>query len=381
MDNLDDLRVEIDEIDRQLIELFEKRMDVVARVAGYKEKNGLPILDSRREKQVIAKNVLRMKDKELQPEAEEFFEQLMGISRRYQAKKVFTHDVPGDDSIIEYKKDLAGRRLRIGFQGVSGSFSEQALHEYFGENVDKTSVPEFEDVFKELQKGTIDYGVLPIENSSTGSILAVYDLLRKYDFFITGEKCIDVQQNLLGLKGAKLADITEVYTIPTAFEQSRDYFKDHPGITFIPYLNTAASAEYVKNTGDIHKAAIASKRAAKIFGLDIIGENINYSKNNRTRFIIVGRKVEVNERCGKISMVFALEHKVGSLYNVLRFFSENNLNMLKIESRPIVDKSWQYFFYIDIEGNMEDVKVRDALKLIDRNSIYFRLLGNYQSSR
>lgn len=354
-------------------------MDVVSEVAKYKEKNNIPILDNGRENEVIEKNVSRLKNKELKLQAADFFRHLMAISRSYQAGKVFTHSSIVQDIVPE--KTTGTQKLRIGFQGVSGSFSEQALHEYFGDNVEKSNVQEFEDVFKALDNGSIDYGVLPIENSSTGSILEVYDLLRKYDFFIYGEQCIGVHQNLLGLKGARISDITEVYTIPTAYEQSREFFKNYPGITFIPYLNTAASAEYIKNAGDIHKAAIASKMAAKVFGLDILAENINSNKNNRTRFIIIGRNMEVHECCGKISVIFALENKVGSLYNVLRLFAENNLNLIKIESRPIADKSWQYFFYIDFEGNISDARVKDALNLIDRNSYYFRMLGNYESSK
>jgi len=376
MAELQELRVQIDEIDRKLIELFEKRMEVVAQVAEYKLQKGIPILDSEREKAVIEKNLSMLKNKQLEAEAKDFFEHLMALSRSFQAKK-HLYPVCGLNNMD--KKGFQFSKKRVGFQGVSGSFGEQALNEYFGDGVEKSCFPGFEDIFKALEEGKIDYGVLPIENSSTGSITEVYDLLRRYNFFITGERCVKVQQNLLGIKGAVLADIKEVYTIPTAYEQCREFFKDHPGIKFIPFHNTAASAEYIKKMGDKHKAAIASKRAAEVFDLDILQADINHNKRNMTRFIIISRQMEVDEKCNKISVVFALEHKAGSLYRALRYFAENNLNMLRIESRPMEEKSWQYFFYIDFEGNTGDDRVKQALKLIENNSFYFRLLGNYQS--
>ncbi|HHV72811.1 MAG TPA: prephenate dehydratase [Clostridia bacterium] len=377
---LEELRGKIDEIDRKLGELFEQRMELVEKIAEYKRQNGLPVLDREREKAVIEKNISRLKKKKLVEETEDFFSNLMRISREYQEKKIAEISLPLADLRLGDEVNSISQKIRVCFQGTTGSFSEQALDEYFGNGVEKLAVSEFEDVFKELENKQADYGVLPLENSSTGGVAEVYDLLRQYGFYIVGEKCIDVEQHLLGLKGAKLSLLREVYSHPQALEQSRKFLKDHPNLILIPYYNTAASAEYVKQQGDIHKAAIASRRAAEAFGLEIIQENINHNRNNKTRFVIIGRELKIAPENDKISVVFALEHRAGSLYNALKYFAENKLNLLKIESRPILERPWQYFFYLDFEGNIQDPKVQEAIKLVKENSYYFKLLGNYEKS-
>jgi len=268
--------------------------------------------------------------------------------------------------------------MRVGFQGVPGSYSEEALYEYFGAGVATHAVRDFEDIFTELDKGFIDYGMLPIENSSTGAISQVYDLLNKYEDYIVGEICLKVNHNLLGIKGSTMEDINEVYSHPQAFEQCNEFLKDKNNWRLIPYRNTAVSAEFVKMQNCKSIAAIGSKRASEIYGLDIIKKNINTNHNNYTRFAVIGRQMEIDENCDKISIVLSTLHKPGCLFNVLRYFAENNLNMLKIESRPIVNKPWEYFFYIDYEGNLNDRKVREVTESVKRSSCYFKLLGNYK---
>lgn len=380
MSSLDELRQKIDQVDSKLVELFEERLDLVEKIAKYKEEKGLPIFDSCREKQVLEKTLSRLKNKTRAKQIEEFFKNLMLISRNYQAEKIFSQEIKMKIEFDHNKKNSSQQRLRVCFQGLSGSFSEQALHEYFGSEVEKVCVPQFEDVFKELENGSVDRGVLPLENSSTGSVSEIYDLLRRYDFFICGEKIIDVQHNLLGIKGAKLSEIKQVYSHPQAFLQSSEFFKSHPEMELIPCHNTAAGAEYVKNICRPDRAAVASKRAAEIFQLDLIAENINYNKNNKTRFIMISTEQKLNPRNNKVSIVFALEHNVGSLYNALKYFAENSLNLVKIESRPRLEQPWQYFFYLDFEGNLEEKRVKDAIRLIENNSFYFKLLGNYERS-
>lgn len=270
------------------------------------------------------------------------------------------------------------KEMKIGYQGIPGSFSEQALREYFGDSVKTKEYPEFEDVFEALDKKEIKYGVLPLENSSTGAIKDVYDLLRVYGFYIVGEKNIKVNHNLMAKKGTKIEDLREVYSHIQALEQSGLYLKKHPTLTQIPYQNTATSARYIKEKNVNTKAAIASKRAAELYDLEIIEENINFNKNNYTRFIIIGRSLEVKEECNKASIIMTLLHEPGMLNKVLQIFSEQDVNLLKIESRPIIERSWEYFFYIDLEGNLKEDNLQKALKLVEENSSYFKLLGNYK---
>lgn len=388
MDTLDSLRGEIDKIDKELTELFEKRVEIILKIADYKKQNNIPILSKEREEEVIERNEKYLKNKALKSYHGEFFENIMSISRKIQARKIFDYNMDLEDDRkgkLEYIVSRSGAcspkrdNIKVGFQGVHGSFSQEALTKYFGSNVKTLNVKEFEDVFKALSSNEIDYGVLPIENSSTGGIADVYDLLRKYGFFIVGERIIKVSHNLLGIKGAKIEDIKEVYSHTQALQQSREFFRSYPDMKLVPYSNTAASAKYIKMENKKEKAAIASKKAAKIYDLDILKADINYNKHNYTRFIVIGKNLELGENYDKISIVLSLPHKAGALYNILSIFAEYNLNLLKIESRPIVDKSFEYFFYIDFEGNLERQLVKEALIDVRNNSYDFKLLGNYKS--
>lgn len=273
-----------------------------------------------------------------------------------------------DDSDYKYK---------VGFQGVEGSFSHKALTEYFGEAADAVNLKCFRDVFNALGNNEIKYGVLPLENSSTGGISEVYDLLGEYGFYIVGEECIKVDQNLLGLRGTDITQIEEVYSHIQGFMQSKEYFDKHPEWKLIPYHNTARSALYISNEKSRSKACVASRKAAEIYGLDILKENINDSSKNYTRFIVIGRDMEISEKCDKITIVAKLPHKVGALYRVLKHFADNDSNLLKIESRPITGKPWEYSFYIDFQGNMLDQKTQNIFNGIKAEGVNYKLLGNY----
>lgn len=369
MNKLDNLRKEIDDIDKELIKLFEKRIQNVLRIGEYKKANNLPIFDKNREEQIIIKNISSLQNKCLKKTTEEFLNNIMSISRNIQEKQLC------NKVMIDNKKD----KIVVGFQGVRGSFSEQALVEYFGDDVKTKNLSDFEDVFEALKDDDIDYSVLPIENSSTGGIAEIYDLLRKYGFYIIGENCIKVEQNLLVVKDTKIEDIEEIYSHPKAFEQSSEFLKMYPEWKLIPYKNTAISAQFIKKENSKKKAAVASKKAGELYDLDILKSNINFNQSNYTRFIVIGKNLEIDNDCNKISILFSLSHKPGTLFNILKYFDENNLNMLKIESRPIIDKSWEYFFYIDFEGCLKDEAIKETLKLIEKDSLYFKLLGNYKS--
>ncbi len=272
------------------------------------------------------------------------------------------------------------KKLKVGFQGVSGSFSEEALMLYFNEDVETIAVTEFEDIFYAIRDEKIDYGILPVENSSTGGISQVYDLLNQHDAYIVGEVCLRVEQHLLALTEASLEDIEVVYSHPQGFEQSKNFLKEYPSWQLITYYNTAKSAELVMKSQDRSKAAIASKRAAQLYGLNILQESINTNTTNTTRFIILGKKLEIKDDSNKISVVITTKHTAGSLYKALKHFAKNNINMLKIESRPIPDKPWEYFFYVDFEGNLEDDEVLHTINEIKKDCQYFKILGNYKKA-
>lgn len=366
--NLEILRDVIDNIDSQIIELFESRMETSLKIAEYKKENNIPIFNKSREDEVIKKNICKLKNKELTKYTENLLNHLMKESKNYQYVKTNLKEVP-------FSK---GEILKVGFQGTKGSYSEEALIEYFGEEHEVSSYENFEDVFESLKYKYIDYGVLPIENTSTGSISQIYDLLKKYGYYIVGEKKIKVEHYLLGIKGAKISDIKEVYSHYQGFEQSSEFLNTLQDCKMIPYYNTAISAKYVKDCNDISKACVCSKRAKKIYDLEVLKPNINNIKENYTRFIIIGRELENNEICNKMTVVFSVTHRPGTLYKQLEAFEKENINMLKIESRPIGDGSFCYFFYVDIEGNMKDEHIKRALDSIYKESLEFKVLGCYK---
>lgn len=368
MYDLDKLRKEIDCVDKQIIEAFEKRMKIVENVALYKKENNLPILNKNREEGVIKENCRNIKNINLKHYAEEFIKELMEISREYQY------------NIINADNNDTGK-LKVGVLGIPGSFSEQALYDYFGNNVIACYTNDFENIFMNMKNDEINFGILPIENSSTGAISEVYDLLNKYNFYIVGEKYEKIEHCLMGVKGSKIEDIKEVYSHAQGLGQCRDFLKKFPYLKLKPYSSTAKSAELVKKSNDKSKAAIGSNKASIVYDLDILAENININKNNTTRFVVIGKNIDVHSNCSKVSIIFSTAHKSGSLFNVLKHFAQDNINLLKIESRPMKDRPFEYYFYVDFEGNIGDKKIESALSMIAKNCYYLKIIGNYQSDK
>lgn len=377
MADLKEIRDEIDRIDNEILKLFTNRMDAVIKVAEYKKENDLEVLNRKREEEVIENHLKTIEKKEYKNEVEKFLNSLMEISRQAQ-RKFLLGDIENTESFIALDTPIkVTKDTVVGFQGVEGSYSEEALYGYFGNGVKAKSLARFEDVFEEVNEKNIDYGVIPIENSSTGGVLEVYDLLNKYEFSIVGEMCIKINHSLIGTQDATLETIKDVYSHSQGLSQCSEFLKDY-NWRRVPYTNTATSVEFVSESGNNSIAAIGSKRAASIYNLKVLKEAINTNKTNTTRFFVIARKPHIDEKCNKISIVFSIDHKIGCLYNVLKYFAENEVNMLKIESRPIKERPWEYVFYIDFEGNITNPKVNIALESIKDNTNYFRLLGNYK---
>lgn len=266
------------------------------------------------------------------------------------------------------------------FAGTEGSYAEEAVIRFFGEDSKRKGMASFENVIKSLIDGTADYGVLPIENSSTGSISEVYDLLSRYTCFIVGEVQIAVSHCLMALPGASIDGIKEVYSHEQGFSQSRTFLSEHPDWKCIPWHNTAVAAKMVADSDDLSYAAIASRRAAKIHGLTILAEDINTSGANTTRFVVVSRVPEKRENQNKISIAFCLPHEAGSLYNLLGIFEHHHLNLCKIESRPLADTKWEYMFYLDFIGNETDASMKEIITEVIASTRRFYFLGRYPMS-
>lgn len=364
---LSELRTKIDDLDKQLVKILEERYAIAEHVAAYKEAKNLPIYNQEREEEVIKKNLNYLGDDLYEDEVRKTFVNIMEFSKDIQIRRLKR----------KIEKTDAPEKV-LGFQGVEGSFSHEALQNFFSEYKELKKYEEFEDVFIAINNGEIDYGIIPMDNSSTGEIADAYDLVRKYGNYIIGEIALKVEQNLLGLPGTKLDDIKEVYSHPQAFYQSSEFLKKHPSWKWITYPNTAASAKYVKVEGDKSKAAIASMNAKEFYGLEVIKENISHNKNNSTRFVLIGSEILLDKDSNKISIITSTPHKAGGLFSLIQIFADKGLNMLSIKSRPMLDRPWEYFFYIDFEGNLDDESTKAAIEEIKLKSSYFKILGNYK---
>lgn len=378
--DLNKIREDIDATDKEIVELFEKRMKLCEDVAEYKIANGKEVLDETREKQKIEKVTSLTNDSFNKKCVEELFKQLMAMSRKKQYQLLAEHDIKNNiDDAIAFAQidDLKGNNPRVVYQGLEGAYAHDAVCQYFGEDCDMYHVESWRDAMEEVKNGVADYAVLPIENSTAGIVSQVYDLLVEYDNYIVGETFVKVEHALLGTKDATMEDVERVYSHPQSLMQSAKFLEEHREWQQISLSNNAVSAKKVADDNDKTKAAIASVRAGKIYELKVLKEKINYSDVNTTRFVIVGKNKVYHKDANKVSICFEIAHESGSLYNILSHFIFNNLNMTNIESRPIEDKKWEYKFFVDFEGKLGDASVKNALKGVGAEALKLMVLGNY----
>lgn len=367
-------REQIDEIDARIVELFEQRMMVANEVAKYKMETGKPVLDRGREEAKLAKLATMSHGEFNERAVRELFTQIMSISRKFQYG-VLSH---ADDvtNFVRVDRIEAGADTKVYYFGAHGSHTQQAMGEFFGEEVHGISCQSFRGVMEAVQEGAADYGVLPIENSSTGGITGNYDILLNYKNAIIGEYVMKIDQCLVALPGTEPEEIRTVYSHPQGLAQCSVFMGGHPDYTGVEYVSTAAAAQKVAADGDKTQAAIASRRAAQEYGLEVIADSIQQEKNNCTRFIVIGPKEIYTPRSDKLALCIELPHKSGSLYRILSHFLYNDLNMTQIESRPIPGRNWEYRFFVDVEGNLDDPAVQNALRGVKEEAAFMRVLGN-----
>lgn len=376
MTDLQECRKQIDRLDKEILELFEKRMKVCEDVAQYKIETGKQVLDSDRERQKLealeaqahgAFNALGIR---------EVFQQIMAISRKRQYQLLTAN---GADEVRDYElvDSLPLTDVKVVFQGVEGAYSYAAMRAYFPDTIKSFHAKTFRDAMEEVFSGKADYAVLPIENSTQGIVTDIYDLLAEYELHIVGEQVIRVDHVLLGLPGTEIQDIKRVYSHPQALSQCSRFLETHPQWKTVKTENTAASAKRIQEEQNPAQAAIASRAAGELFGLKILAENICHNDQNVTRFIIVSAKALYEKNAEKISVCFELPHSTGTLYNMLSHIIYNGLNMSRIESRPIPGKTWEYRFFVDFEGNLKDPAVKNAIRGLQAEANRVRVLGNY----
>ncbi|MBR3811012.1 MAG: prephenate dehydratase [Agathobacter sp.] len=376
MEDLLKLRDEIDVIDNEIVSLYEKRMKIAEGVARYKITTGKKVFD--REREVSKLNTLSAKatSEFTKVGIIELFEHIMAVSRKRQYQ-LLTENGLVELPELKSVNDFVVPNARIVFQGVEGAYSQQAMTEYFGKECDSFHVETWKDAMEAIQNGKADFAVLPIENSTAGIVSENYDLLVEYDNYIVGEQVIQIKHALLGTPGSKLEDITTVYSHPQALMQCSEYLYEHSNWEKISLKNTAVSAKKVMEDKDKSHGAIASTFTAELYGLEILDDNISNSQNNATRFIIVTNKKICSKNANKVSICFEIAHESGSLYHMLSHFIYNNINMTNIQSRPIKGKNWEYRFFVDFEGRLEDTGVINALRGIKEEATSMKILGTY----
>lgn len=376
MRDLQELRNEIDQIDREIVRLYENRMSISQEVAEYKINTGKKVFDKEREKsklntlQTLASNDFNRHG------VQELFEQIMSMSRKLQYQLLSANGVLGKMPFIQVDT-LDTENARIAFQGIEGSHGQEAMYEYFGKNINSFHVDTFREAMEVIEEGSADFAVLPIENSTAGSVGEVYNLLVEFENYIVGEQIIKIDHALMGLPGSKIEDIRTVYSHPQALMQGARFLDGHPDWQRISVSNTALAAKKILDDKDPAKGALASAYSAKVYGLEILEPHTDLSRDNSTRFIIVTNQKIFPKNARKISICFELPHESGSLYHILSHFIYNNLNMTKIESHPIAERSWEYRFFIDFEGNMADGAVKNALRGLREEARNLKILGNY----
>ena len=379
MRKLEDVRVTIDQVDEELVRLFEKRMKLAEDVVEIKTAENLPIFDGARENKVVERAVNRLENSGNAGAIRSFYHLLMTMSKARQREIMYSQDEDWLTRLIESAKPLKQGQVSVIYQGVSGAYSYEATLQTFGGRAKLENVETFENVFQKIQKGEADYGVLPIENSIMGGVAEVQDHLRSYGCFIVGETEVAVHHCLAAIPGTRMEDVREVRSHPQALGQCREYLQAHhmQGITWI---NTAVAGESVAEEKRKDLAALCSSTAAKLHGLEILEENVEDKKNNRTRFIIVAAQMAFQEDFDKTSILFSTEHRSGALLEALSAFAVEDLNLLRIESRPTGHKGWDYWFFVDFAGNVKHPAVQKAMRQLAAEASYFEVLGCYKAA-
>lgn len=370
------LRERIDSVDREIVRLFEERMAISEEIAQVKAATDRKVYDKEREAVKLA-SVRELAHGEFNKKAiGEVFRQLMGMSRRRQYAILEQGRPLGRMPFIEVEK-LDTEQIRVVYQGVEGAYSHAALEAYFGAGTDSFHVRKFRDAMEAIADGSADYAVLPIENTTAGIVAANFDLLVDFENYIVAEQIIPVEHVLMAAPGTRIEQVRSVYSHPQALSQCDGLFNAHPDWNAVAYDNTALAARKVSQDGKTDEAAIGSAFAARLFHLEILQEHVNDQDANATRFMIVTNQRIFVKGARKITICFELPHSTGTLYNILSNFIYNDVNMTHIESRPIPGRNWEYRFFIDFEGNLNDAPVRDALRGIRQQAINMKILGNY----
>ncbi|MCI8808692.1 MAG: bifunctional chorismate mutase/prephenate dehydratase [Oscillibacter sp.] len=373
---LSEIRTKIDTIDDQMLALFLQRMDLAEEVAAYKNEHHLPILNKERERAVLAKVAENAGTRERY--AYHLFSTLFELSRSRQAELISSSTKVGAQvrASLEAGRELFPQTGLIACQGVEGGNSQAACDRLFPRG-SLMYVKTFEAVASAVESGLCKFGVLPIENSSNGSVRAVYALLQDHSLSIVRSTRLCIRHELLAQPGVKLEDVTEIYSHEQALGQCSRFLNRLNGVKIIPCGNTAAAAKMVAESGNRHAAAISSHPCAALYGLECINDHIQNSDNNYTRFVCITKNPVIYAGANRVSLIIAFDNRPGALYEILSKLAALDINLTKLESCPVVGSDFEFIFFLELEADLRDPSVLAMLEEMERSCAQFQFLGNY----
>ena len=375
---LNDIRKEIDEIDKELVALHIRRLKCSAAVAEYKKEHNIPVLDSSRERALLNK-ISELSGAEFEDYSRTLYSTILDLSRSYQHSKLGETSGMYDEivSAIENTPKIFPDRADVACQGVEGAYSQIAAERLF-RSPNIVFFSDWEKVFSAIDAGMCRYGVIPIENSTAGSVKKVYDLMISKNFKIVRTVRIKIDHCLLANKGTKLSDIKEIYSHEQAISQSSAFLSSlSPNVKITRVENTAKAAQMVADSGRTDVASISSRSCATQYGLVILANAIQDNGNNHTRFICITNNTEIYPGADRTSLMLVTPHKPGALYRILARFNSLGINLLKLESRPIPDRDFEFMFYFDLESSVYSPKLAQLLAELEQECDEFTYLGSY----
>lgn len=374
---LNNLRNEIDKIDDQLVKLFVERMNLAAQIGDFKKENKMPIYVPAREREKL-QSVAKLAGQDMDNYTRVLYSMIFELSRSYQSKRTLDSSPLHEKIVdsIENTPKLFPQAPMVACQGVEGAYAQIACEKMF-KSPFIMYFKNFEAIFNAIEQGLCQYGILPLENSTAGSVKKVYDLMIHHNFSIVRTFRLKIDHNLLANPGTKLSDIREIYSHEQAINQCSDFLNTLSGVKIIPVENTAVAAKTVAQSGRTDVAAISSRNCEELYNLSCIADSIQDKGNNRTRFICISKNLEIYPGADKTSIMMVLSHKPGALYKVLARMYVLGINVIKLESRPIPDRDFEFMFYFDLETSVYSEEFVQLMCELDELCEEFKYLGSY----
>lgn len=374
---LSEYRARIDVIDDEMVRLFAERMEVAAGIAAYKKENNLPVLDMRREKEKLLQ-IAEKTPEGLKDYAVSLYSLIFELSRSCQSRLLGTKSELTEqiETALKETPPLFPGHAVVACQGVEGSYQQLACERLFKlPNI--FYFASFGAVFSAIEKGLCQYGVIPVENSTAGSVNAVYDLMMKHNFRIVRSVRLKIDHNLLVKPGTKWEDVKEIYSHEQAISQCAAFLQQHPGIRVVPCENTAVAAKMVADSSRRDIAALASRECMRLYHLEPLAESVQDQGNNHTRFICISKDLEIYPGADRSSLMLTLPHQPGSLYKLLSRFYALGINMNKLESRPMPERNFEFMFYFDLETSVYSPEFMQLMAELPSLCDSFSYLGSY----